>query len=556
MALQIKGKFLEAAAVDGDKLLLQSGQAIRVQVGVDGNGDPVVVRLIERDIESGKVKVDGANVALEAELLAEIAAREASDSLLATTIQALVQAEAESRVSKDDELSASISAERSDREAAVTELDVKLNTEKSQREAADMHLQNQINDILSNTDASALDSLSEIVAAFQSADSDLSTAITDVLGTHTSELNTAKSELQNAILNEASERTSDVSELSSRLTVIEGAGEGSVAKAEADAKAYADAAVLVEKQRAETRESELQAAIQTASGSADGVGDSLSAEVANREAADQALQNALDEEIQQRQAEDTQIASATQLLIEGEAEARIAGDASTLASAKSYTDAQVSALVSSAPGLLDTLDELAAALNDDANFATTVTGQIAGVQSAVNTEVSRAVARENEIEAALTGEVGRATTKEGQIETALNSEISRATVKEAEIETALSSEITRASGIENGLDGRLTVIEARLHRKEKFVISATDIANGFVLLEHKAMDKSIVASVGRLMIHEADEVVGQAMDAYVDDFIVDNSGSVSKIVFVGNMVEPSEEQLGVGDILYVKYMNV
>lgn len=44
---------------------------------------------------------------------------------------------------------------------------------------------------------------------------------------------------------------------------------------------------------------------------------------------------------------------------------------------KSYVDTQVSALVDSAPATLDTLNELAAALNDDANFATTVTNSLA-----------------------------------------------------------------------------------------------------------------------------------------------------------------------------------
>jgi len=40
---------------------------------------------------------------------------------------------------------------------------------------------------------------------------------------------------------------------------------------------------------------------------------------------------------------------------------------------KTFVDRQVSDLVNSAPGTLDTLDELAAALNDDANLATTIT---------------------------------------------------------------------------------------------------------------------------------------------------------------------------------------
>ncbi len=43
-----------------------------------------------------------------------------------------------------------------------------------------------------------------------------------------------------------------------------------------------------------------------------------------------------------------------------------------------YVDTQITNLVDSAPGALDTLNELAAALNDDANFSTTVTNSIAG----------------------------------------------------------------------------------------------------------------------------------------------------------------------------------
>lgn len=45
--------------------------------------------------------------------------------------------------------------------------------------------------------------------------------------------------------------------------------------------------------------------------------------------------------------------------------------------AKAYTDTQIQVLTNGSPELLNTLDELAAALGDDPNFATTVTNQIA-----------------------------------------------------------------------------------------------------------------------------------------------------------------------------------
>jgi len=47
------------------------------------------------------------------------------------------------------------------------------------------------------------------------------------------------------------------------------------------------------------------------------------------------------------------------------------------AATKNYVDTQVSNLVSSAPAALDTLNELAAAIGDDANFSTTITNSIA-----------------------------------------------------------------------------------------------------------------------------------------------------------------------------------
>ena len=51
--------------------------------------------------------------------------------------------------------------------------------------------------------------------------------------------------------------------------------------------------------------------------------------------------------------------------------------ASADAASKSYVDTKVAAVVDSAPGTLDTLNELAAALGDDANYASTTTAAIA-----------------------------------------------------------------------------------------------------------------------------------------------------------------------------------
>jgi len=51
---------------------------------------------------------------------------------------------------------------------------------------------------------------------------------------------------------------------------------------------------------------------------------------------------------------------------------------------QSYVTSAISALIDAAPGALDTLNELAAALGDDANFSTTITNSIASKQSQLN----------------------------------------------------------------------------------------------------------------------------------------------------------------------------
>jgi hypothetical protein len=54
------------------------------------------------------------------------------------------------------------------------------------------------------------------------------------------------------------------------------------------------------------------------------------------------------------------------------------------------------------------------------------------------------------------------------------------------------------------------------------------------------MEKSVVASVGRLMIHEG----------ATEDFTI----ASATITFVNSLVTPGQEKLAQGDVIYVKYM--
>ena len=105
------------------------------------------------------------------------------------------------------------------------------------------------------------------------------------------------------------------------------------------------------------------------------LGGTIASDIASLQSADTALQaevDAVEADVASLQSADTTL----QANIDAEESARIAGDASTLASAQSYADTAVAGIVNSAPETLDTLNELAAALGDDPNFATTISTQI------------------------------------------------------------------------------------------------------------------------------------------------------------------------------------
>lgn len=808
MSLQIKGKFISNAAVDGSKIVLKFGESLRA-IASDGSE----VQLLKLG-ENGEILANGDQLALKANLDAEINRALAAESALSDAIDA----EEAARI-------AAVSSEASARSAADTTLQANIDAEASARAAA-----------VSAEQAARIAAVAAEQARAEAAEAALSSALADEEAARIA-----------AVSAEAASRSSADSALSGRLDVIEGAGEGSVAKAEADAKAYADqkvadlvasapevldtlkelsdalggdenfaatvsgqigavqANVDAEEARALAAESALSSAIsdeesaRIAAVSAEetralaaeaALSSSISAEVsarqaavsaeqAAREAADASLQSALDQEIADRiadvnaeesralaaeaglqaaitaleesigqsladqvaaledaieaeeaarvaadstltsnlaaevtrataaeaalqselDAEEARAAAAEAAIasdladeeaariaavaaeaasrasadsalqgaidaevaarasavsseaaareaadstlqgnIDAEEAARIAGDAATLASANSYTDSQVSALVDSAPELLNTLKELSDALGGDENFATTVAGQIAAVQAEVDAEEVRAAAAEATLQsnidaeaaaraAAVSAEQSRAIAAEalkvdkagdtitgemvfdnadlkvknpsGQVVAhfdasessavfgyvspdTLSTELAGGAIKveagvnlggaqtfvgagfinlqesdgsaalptlgkhaasKAYVDQEVSAEASARASTDSAHNTRISALEARAFHHVKRVLTSTDISNGYIALDHVAVTKSIVATVGRLMIHEG----------ATEDFTVSTVGGVSRMTFINSLVSPGDEALGVGDIIYVKY---
>jgi hypothetical protein len=186
--------------------------------------------------------------------------------------------------------------------------------------------------------------------------------------------------------------------------------------AEAAARAAADTALQeaidAEEARAIAAEAALQGEIDAEESARAAA---VSAEAAAREAADSALDARLDS---------LELDSVTKSYVDTE-----------VAGAKSYTDQKVADLVASAPAVLDTLKELADALGEDPNFATTVAGQIGAEQAAREAADS---ALQSEIDA----EEMRALTAEGALQSEIDAE-----------------EAARIAADE-ALDGRLDSLEA------------------------------------------------------------------------------------------------
>lgn len=116
------------------------------------------------------------------------------------------------------------------------------------------------------------------------------------------------------------------------------------------------------------------------------------------------------------------------------------------AATKLYVDTQVSSLVDSAPGTLDTLNELAAALGDDPNFATTITNSLAAKLSLSGGTMTGAIAMgANKITGLATPEASTDAANKGYIDTMASSAGASATAAAASAAAAATSATSAAN---------------------------------------------------------------------------------------------------------------
>ena len=120
----------------------------------------------------------------------------------------------------------------------------------------------------------------------------------------------------------------------------------------------------------------------------------------------------------------------------------------TQQSVKAYVDSEVSGIVSSAPDALNTLNELAAALGDDANYATTITNALALKAPKANPTFTGTVAIPNisDLESAVTANTAKVgiTTSQANAITANTAKVG-ITTSQADAITANTAKVSNAT---------------------------------------------------------------------------------------------------------------
>jgi hypothetical protein len=131
--------------------------------------------------------------------------------------------------------------------------------------------------------------------------------------------------------------------------------------------------------------------------------------------------------------------------------------------------AAVDAVIDAAPGTLDTLNELAAALGDDPNFATTVTNQINAVQANVTANDSDIAQNASDI-AQNSSDIAQEITDRTNADSNLQSQITSNDADNAQNASDIAQEITDRTNADAALQSQITANDADIAQ------NASDIA--------------------------------------------------------------------------------
>lgn len=268
------------------------------------------------------------------------------------------------------------------------------------------------------------------------------------------------------------------------------------------------------------------------------------------------LNAAIDEERKQRIAADGLL----QANLDAEAIIRAKNDQDNLAEAKTYTDQKITDVINFAPTTLDTLKELAEAIGNDPNFyvniATTFTAlnlQIATLQQKLDSLTTSIVSQKetflvnssilasNYIDLAEKVAESSLMVFIDRVPVHINEDYTLSTVDNKTRITFINSDDNTfylendkiyAQYFSADFDYNIEFI------KDKYIISAQDMALGYVDLSDEASDESLTAFLGRIALHEG------------EDYLLSYVNGVTRFTFINN---PDNNFFVEGESLYIQY---
>lgn len=176
-----------------------------------------------------------------------------------------------------------------------------------------------------------------------------------------------------------------------------------------------------------------------------------------------------------------------------------ASDNSTKIATTAYTDTAIANLVDSSPSALNTLNELAAALGDDASFATTMTNALAGKQATIT---------------------GAATTIDTEDLTASRALVSNASGK-VEVSAVTSTEVGYLDGVTSAIQ---TQLDAKIGTGAGAVGASNIAANAATPAKVSLFDDNTVATDTHILIADGTDFINKAVSG---DITIANTGAVT-----------------------------
>jgi len=205
-----------------------------------------------------------------------------------------------------------------------------------------------------------------------------------------------------------------------------------------------------------------------------------------------------------------------------------AGDAATLSSATTYTDTAITNVIGTAPGILDTLGEIADAINDDANVYTTLAASIAAVQ----TDVDGNETASDAADAALSGRID---TLEADPTTA---------AAVAAVQADVDANQTASESADTALSGRLDTLEADPTTATAVAAVQSDVdqnevdSDAAIAAEATTRGNADTALSGRLDVLEADPTTATAVAAVQADVDQNESDADTALALKAPLADP------------------